>query len=233
MEAHRMADPDGSGGHVQDLLGSYVLGRLPADAEAVVERHLQQCVACCEEHEYLSVVHGYLAMLTDEDVRELLREVDEEETATQQSTAGWQPKPATQRRLRHRASFWPLVLAAAALALVAGLSVGSWLRGPVEEPVDLVATATDSGSGVSATVVVTPHPEMITIQVTVSGLPLNQPHRLVLVSADGERIQVAEWTSGSGAQALGGTVPMVVDDIGFFAITTGDGTTVLSVPLGW
>jgi putative zinc finger protein len=61
---------------VADLIGLYAIGRLPADEQAVVERHLGECRSCAAEYADLSVARSYLAMLTESDVADLLAEAD-------------------------------------------------------------------------------------------------------------------------------------------------------------
>jgi predicted anti-sigma-YlaC factor YlaD len=52
------------GGHVQQLLGAYVLGGLSVLAEAVVRAHLDRCLPCRAEHDELACVPSWLDLLT-------------------------------------------------------------------------------------------------------------------------------------------------------------------------
>ena len=59
-------DPEHSG-HVQLLLGAYVLGGLTREEEAVVEAHLPRCAQCQAEYEELSDVPPWLDLLKPAD----------------------------------------------------------------------------------------------------------------------------------------------------------------------
>jgi anti-sigma factor ChrR (cupin superfamily) len=55
------------GGHVQLLLGAYVLGGLTASQEAAVRAHLEHCARCRAEHDELAVVPSWLDLLSPQD----------------------------------------------------------------------------------------------------------------------------------------------------------------------
>lgn len=50
-------------GHVQTLLGVYLLGGMSARDEAAVRAHLEVCQRCQDEHDYLAVVPGWLDLV--------------------------------------------------------------------------------------------------------------------------------------------------------------------------
>jgi anti-sigma factor ChrR (cupin superfamily) len=54
------------GGHVQLLLGAYLLGGLTASQEVAVRAHLERCERCRAEHDELAVVPSWLDLLTPE-----------------------------------------------------------------------------------------------------------------------------------------------------------------------
>jgi hypothetical protein len=74
MQHQLRAVPDGGkgtmrsaaerGGHVQQLLGAYVLGGLSALEEAMVRAHLDRCPPCRAEHDELACVPSWLDLLT-------------------------------------------------------------------------------------------------------------------------------------------------------------------------
>jgi anti-sigma factor RsiW len=53
-------------GHVQLLLGAYVLGGLSASEEAVVRAHLSRCGRCRAEHDELACVPSWLDLLSSD-----------------------------------------------------------------------------------------------------------------------------------------------------------------------
>jgi anti-sigma factor RsiW len=62
-----MASASSPEGHVQPLLGAYVLGGLTASQAAAVRAHLERCARCRAEHDWLAVVPSWLDLLTAED----------------------------------------------------------------------------------------------------------------------------------------------------------------------
>ena len=52
-------------GHVQTLLGVYLLGGMSAHDEARVREHLDMCRACQDEHEYLAIVPQWLDLVKE------------------------------------------------------------------------------------------------------------------------------------------------------------------------
>jgi hypothetical protein len=62
-----MASASSPEGHVQPLLGAYVLGGLTASQEAAVRAHLERCARCQAEHDWLAVVPSWLDLLAAED----------------------------------------------------------------------------------------------------------------------------------------------------------------------
>jgi putative zinc finger protein len=58
-----MASAAERGGHVQLLLGAYVLGGLSEAEEAAVRAHLDRCALCRAEHEELAEVPPWLDLL--------------------------------------------------------------------------------------------------------------------------------------------------------------------------
>lgn len=57
----------GRSGHVQLLLGAYVLGGLSPADEAAVAAHLARCAPCQAEYEELACVPSWLDLLKSQD----------------------------------------------------------------------------------------------------------------------------------------------------------------------
>lgn len=62
MGSHREGD-----GHVELLLGAYLMGGLSDEDVAAVRAHLEVCGDCKAEHDELAPVSCWLSMLRDED----------------------------------------------------------------------------------------------------------------------------------------------------------------------
>ena len=58
-----MASASGRDGHVQMLLGAYLLDGLPAAETAAVRAHLGRCATCRAEHDDLALVPALLSLL--------------------------------------------------------------------------------------------------------------------------------------------------------------------------
>jgi predicted anti-sigma-YlaC factor YlaD len=52
-------------GHVQTLLGVYLLGGMPASDAAAVRAHLGVCQRCRDEHDYLAIVPQWLDLVKE------------------------------------------------------------------------------------------------------------------------------------------------------------------------
>jgi hypothetical protein len=52
-------------GHVQALLGVYLLGGMSAREEAAVRAHLGVCQGCRDEHDYLAIVPRWLDLVRE------------------------------------------------------------------------------------------------------------------------------------------------------------------------
>lgn len=72
-----MASAANRGGHVQQLLGAYVLGGLSTADEAAVRAHLDRCAQCTAEYDELSVVPSWLDLLGQADAGADLRLVQD------------------------------------------------------------------------------------------------------------------------------------------------------------
>jgi anti-sigma factor RsiW len=59
------------GGHVELLLGLYVVGGLEPEERQRVELHVPRCSRCRHEWEEIRDVPAYLSLLAEEDIAEL------------------------------------------------------------------------------------------------------------------------------------------------------------------
>lgn len=63
MVTRGMASTGERGGHVQMLLGAYLLGGLSAGEASAVRAHLDSCAPCRAEHDDLACVPSWLSLL--------------------------------------------------------------------------------------------------------------------------------------------------------------------------
>ena len=120
--------------HVELLLGVHVLGGLDATDQQRVERHLGQCGRCRDEYDRLAFVAALMETVPKAELADLLLPDETRKSAP--------AKRARSRRFRAAPGFGPtyrkVILAAAAVALSAGVGVGAILRdGPTPRPLSI------------------------------------------------------------------------------------------------
>jgi predicted anti-sigma-YlaC factor YlaD len=175
-------------------LGAYLLGSLDSAERAEVEAHLATCAACRAESDDLAGLPSLLGRLTLDDIApEPLEPPDDLFDRVAARARAEKAREAPNRVVRHRR----LLAVAAALVLVAGAGVGSWVglrghdhrynslgRGPVHMSVTLASQSTGTG-----------------LAVTVSGLPTDEHCRLIAIAQDGTRDVAGRWNATYQGQA--------------------------------
>jgi len=218
-------------GHLD--VGAYVLGILDQADRERFEAHLAGCPGCAAEVDELAGLEPLLAELAA--------------AGPVESGPAARPSPqlldslvgevaSTRRKARTRR----LALVAAAAVLIVGGPAATWALSQ-QDPQPAVAvqqfTATDPGTGVSATVGVTPKKWGSEISLALSNVTGPQNCDLIAVSAKGERQTVSTWAvppTGYGTDALRttGGAGLTPSDIDHFEIRTLDGQRLLvTVPV--
>lgn len=164
------------------LLGVYVLGAADAGERRRVEAHLPGCTGCRAELARLAPLPTLLADVPDDML-----------AATRPpQLSGGQP----QRRERGRSGRpWRAVAAAACAAAVAGAAGGFWLapRNTGSQPATVTLSAANPASHVTATAALTATSWGTSIQLRLSGIPLNVPCRLIVRSRTGATEVAGVW----------------------------------------
>jgi predicted anti-sigma-YlaC factor YlaD len=234
--------------HVRLWLGLYVLGALSTQEHAVVAEHLDRCAQCQAESDELAQVPAFLSLLSDEDVRILADEfgtpdlLDREDSFDALDPVPPPPSiprslspvsfPRKLRNLTGAARSGRLVLAALMVTLVAGIGIGVWLQASSSGPpaaTTLAASATDTVSGASLSVVVVGQNAGSQVQATVKSLRVGVQYQLIGVSVRGQTEVVAQWVGSDGSQNVEGKVEVPPQDLAFFTVTQLDGAVVVSV----
>jgi hypothetical protein len=236
-----MTRPANGDEHVQLQLGLYVLGGLSPDEHLAVTEHLHRCAECRAESIELGEVPAFLSMLTPEDVDQLAREFGSRGAgrsvpAPRPPTTGRPPsggrgvagpgRPRTNRALTGRARF---VLSAIAVALVAGIGLGLWLRPGAPVAVTLAGSDTNTVTGVTMSVTVTGQSGGSHVDATIKGLHPGTEYQLYVVDVHGQTTIVAHWVAGDGPYSYSGDMPAPTDGIAFFTVTQTDGSVVVTV----
>jgi hypothetical protein len=184
-------------------LGVYVLGAADAGERSRVEAHLPGCPACQAELMRLTPLPGLLA-----DVPGGLRPAGKLPGA-----AAGQPVPAQPRSRVHRLwrvaaagtagtgarpdRPWRIAAVAASVAAIAGAAGGFWLAPAGTRTAPRPATVTLSGANpgmrVTATAALTATSWGTSIQLSLRGLPLNVPCRLIVHSRTGATEVTGVW----------------------------------------
>jgi hypothetical protein len=164
-------------------LGVYVLGAADGTERARVEAHLPGCPACQAELMKLAPLPGLLAGVPG-DMR-----------AESCPSGGIASQPAPARTRTGPARRWRAVAAAACLAAAAGTAGGFWLTAPraAHRPATVTLSGTNPAMHVSATAVLTATSWGTSIQLTLRGLPLNVPCRLIARSRAGATEITGIW----------------------------------------
>ncbi|MCA2211847.1 zf-HC2 domain-containing protein [Jidongwangia harbinensis] len=255
-----MAEDLSDGPHVADLLGLYYLDSLDYAQGDRIERHLEACAQCRAQAEETVETVAALALLMDDDrtgqpgrsSAPVKRDrapggtsrtgsdrpgggrgvrPGRAETSRPGPSAPDRRPPVRRRRVKGVARLGVLL----ALALVVGgLAVGALVRGagsgggPV---MTAAATAEDSATGVSMSVVATQQTGGVQVRASVDGLRGGTPYRLYAVSADGQVWPVADWTADGRVQEVTGNVPVDLSSLVFLSVSLSGDSPVVSVYL--
>jgi putative zinc finger protein len=237
--------------NIREMLGLYVLDALQRPDLDVLQAHLPTCAECTAEYDYLCEVPGFLEMLTDQDLLDLVGEVDlrsaEEEAddwhlSSPARSDHASRRPASRRPTGRAPNARPargrtrggmrVLLAVAAVALGAGVALGSMLH-PAPAPTTIstfMAAATDTSTGVSASVQVVGHGSGFRVQMTAHGLTAGVSYQLYVVTLDGRTQIIAEFIGAGGTQVVPAHASAATDQIGFFTVAQVGGAAVVSVP---
>lgn len=235
--------------HVRFSLGLYLLGSLGPEDREVIEHHLASCHECQAESDELGEVVAALALLSEEEGREVVEQFGVPLAAHTGATSTLTTRrptltrhapptrPAGRRtgRLRPRS-----LLGIAGLVVVVLLSAGVFLsltlggtgRAP-STPVDIVlaAAAADTTTGAGLSVIATGHDATVTVRATVTGLHHDTKYQLYLVTRDGTTRVLVTWVGSDAPQDVVGEAPVRIADLSFFTLTLSDGTAVVSAYL--
>jgi hypothetical protein len=167
-------------------LGVYVLGAADGAERARVEAHLPGCPACQAELIKLTPLPGLLAGVPGN-------------MRAQPAPPGRTARRPAHARARIRPARRRAIAAAACVAAVAGTVGGIWLTatGASPRPATLTLSGTNPATHVSATAVLTATSWGSSIQLRLSGAPLNVPCRLIARSRTGATEVTGVWAAWS------------------------------------
>lgn len=182
-------------GHQSEQLGAYALGVLDDDEWAAVHAHVEDCPQCRREVGDLREIEERLGEIPPEAflegpppdgdllLQKTLREVRQERRGED----------------RRRWSLWTLTAVAAAVLAVAGGTFFGRSTAPSSAVVTTAgatprtAAVTDTATGASMTVTVTPAAGWVRLRATVGGVPAGSQCRLFVVARDGSREFAGSW----------------------------------------
>jgi len=194
-------------GHQTEQLGAYALGVLDDDEWAAVHAHVEDCAACRREVGDLRELEERLGEIPPEAflegpppgddllLRNTLRQVRDEGRGQD----------------RRRRSRWTL---AALAVVVVAVAAGTFFGRATAPSSAVVASAsaaaprtgqtTDTVSGTSLNVTVTPAAGWVRLHATVAGVPAGSQCRLFVIARDGSREFAGSWlVSDSGTTVDG------------------------------
>lgn len=183
-------------GHETEQLGAYALGVLDDDEWAAVHSHVEDCPQCRREVGDLRQIEERLGEIPPEAflegpppdgdllLQKTLREVRQERRGDD----------------RRRWSLWTLTAVAAAVVAVAGgmffgrsTAPSSAVVAAASAAAPRTAAVTDTATGASMTVTVTPAAGWVRLRATVGGVPTGSQCRLFVVARDGSREFAGSW----------------------------------------
>jgi anti-sigma factor RsiW len=215
--------------HVRFSLGLYLLGSLPQQERESVERHLASCADCRTESDQLGEVVAALALLSEEEGREVVEEFGVPPKPVITRTI---PAPKRTRRSRALLSIAGLVVVVLiSVGVIIGLSVSGGGTTTTPVTITLAATAADTSSGATVSVVATGHDGRVTVRATVTGLHAGTKYQLYAVTSDGALHVVTSWVGVDAPQDVSGDLPLSPRQLSFFTVTLADSTPVVSAYL--
>ncbi|HEU4945598.1 MAG TPA: zf-HC2 domain-containing protein [Kribbella sp.] len=235
--------------HDRSQLGAYALGALEPHEARAVDEHLATCDECREElagfeelKDFLSEVPAEAFLEGPPEYGDLLLQRTLREVRAESAAAAVEPHaggPAEPRRLR-----W--LLAAAAVVVIAGTSIGGVLVG--RQTVDQYAvpavttpvgtrhgTATDAGTGTTMAATVEPRAGWSWVDVKISGLTAGAECVLRVTDKSGKSWVAGSWLVSEKAARDGskfsGGVLVPVDQVKSVDVVTVKGERVVSAPI--
>lgn len=176
--------------HTRMLLGVYVLGAADAGERRRVEAHLPGCAGCRAELARLAPLSTLLADVPDD----MLVDVPDDMLAASRPPQLSAAQPPGRDRGRSGRP-WRAVAAAACIAAVAG-AAGGFVLAPGDtgsQPATVTLSAANPASHVTATAALTATSWGTSIQLRLSGIPLNVPCRLIVRSRTGATEVAGVW----------------------------------------
>ncbi|MCQ4040703.1 anti-sigma factor family protein [Streptantibioticus rubrisoli] len=207
-------------------LGAYVLGALTTGESFDVRQHLAACPDCRQEHDELAGVPALLSLVSQAEAEAVC-------AASAPAATGCIPVGRLRRHGRRRRSRrGRMAVAMAGAAVLAGIGT-TWAMstGGHSAPPVHVASATDSTTGVGASVSVQPVAWGSRLTLALHNAPPGSSCSLVAVGRHGERQVTASWTAKyRGNLTIPGATAMQPGDISRFDVETVDGHRLVSVP---
>ncbi len=205
-----------------ESLGVYVLNALDDAERASIDAHVAVCQECRGERERLLPLTRYLDCLTPAEAVDL--------DAAAPPPAGLLTRLRATVSVEHRRLVRIRIAALAMAAVLAVVVAGDASRQPL--PTVSRASATDSQSGVTASIAVTPGDSGSRLTVRMRGAAPGERCRLVARSRDGRTDVAATWQATyRGAAAVTGSAAIAPADLASVDVVTTGGRRLVRVTL--
>jgi hypothetical protein len=222
-------------------LGVYALGAAGPAERVLVESHLNTCQACRAELDRLEPLPGLLARVP----ADLVRAEPPPASRPAHAPAGGRATRGGSRpagKARAGAGRWRNVAAVAAAAAALGVAGGFWLSEPGASrpaagppPAAVTVSGGNPATHVRVTATLTPTSWGTSIRLRASGLPLNQPCRLIVRSRSGATEVAGVWDAWrTGPVSIPASAGWRLADIASLQVATTSRSlvTVTAVPPG-
>jgi hypothetical protein len=229
--------------HDTQLLGAYVLGTLDAQERSEIDRHVESCAACRAELTELEAVKDVLDELPPE---ALLHGPPDADLVLQRTLRQVRAESSEQNRRG-----WSMATAAAAIALAgalgAGVAIGRGTTptlggGPNPSPSVSVAspmppgtksgTTVDPRTGTRLTARIVPAPGWVRINATVTGIPVGENCRLIVVGRNHPEGEIAlGWIVAGESVNLDGAAAIAPADVTAVKVVNTKGETFVTLNL--
>ncbi len=235
--------------HTEDLLGLYALGRLDADEDARVERHLAVCTSCRTLADEGCDAAVLLMSLSADDIpsstvsppgphaapaqRRRVRPAHAGPAGRRDPTARGVPSRPPTRGRRNSVGVILAAILAAAVLIAGGGAAGIWWQTSRQADLSSQAVASHRNNGGGATASVELSEKGDEMRLVIIGFRPRADFQVIAVTADGKAHAMFRGQAVGSAQLVVVPLTIAADQIHLIVVAQLDGVAVVAVPVRW